>query len=107
MDTKTLARVEIKDEAKGEVTAVFATLGIRDHDGDFTREGAFTDGAPVRISAYGHKSWQGQLPVGKGVIRVKGKRATLDGQFFMNTPPGPANIAPVHPPSDAGRQAWP
>jgi len=106
MDTKTLCRVEIKDEAKGEVTAVFATLGVRDHDGDFTREGAFTDGAPVRISAYGHKSWQGQLPVGKGVIRVKGKRAILEGQFFMNTTHGRDTFETVKALSEDGLQEW-
>lgn len=106
MDTKTLARVEIKDESKGEVTAVFATLGVRDHDGDFTREGAFTDGAPVRISAYGHKSWQGQLPVGKGVIRLKGKRAVLEGQFFMNTTHGRDTFETIKQLSEAGLQEW-
>ncbi len=27
---------EIKDEAKGEVEAVFSTFGVIDHDGDWT-----------------------------------------------------------------------
>lgn len=106
MDTKTLRGVEIKDESKGEVTAVFATLGVRDHDGDFTRDGAFIDGAPVRISAYGHKSWDGLLPVGKGVIRVKGKRAILEGQFFMNTTHGRDTFETVKELSEAGLQEW-
>lgn len=106
MNTKTLRGVEIKDESKGEVTAVFATLGVRDHDGDFTREGAFTDGAPVRISAYGHKSWDGLLPVGKGVIRLKGKKAILEGQFFMNTTHGRDTFETVKELSEAGLQEW-
>lgn len=106
MDTKTLRGVEIKDESKGEVTAVFATLGVRDHDGDFTRDGAFTDGAPVRISAYGHKSWDGLLPVGKGVIRIKGKKAILEGQFFMNTTHGRDTFETVKELSEAGLQEW-
>ncbi|PAZ15674.1 hypothetical protein CLM62_12825 [Streptomyces sp. SA15] len=106
MDTKTLRGVEIKDESKGEVTAVFATLGVRDHDGDFTRDGAFTDGAPVRISAYGHKSWDGLLPVGKGVIRIKGKKAILEGQFFMNTTHGRDTFETVRELSEAGLQEW-
>ncbi|MDI9885910.1 HK97 family phage prohead protease [Streptomyces sp. HNM0645] len=106
MDTKTLRGVEIKDESKGEVTAVFATLGVRDHDGDFTRDGAFTDGAPVRISAYGHKSWDGLLPVGKGVIRIKGKKAILEGQFFMSTTHGRDTFETVKELSEAGLQEW-
>lgn len=88
MDTKALGRVEIKDADQGLVTAVFATLGVVDSDGDVTVDGAFEDGAQVRISAYGHTSWGGALPVGKGAIRVVGKEAILDGQFFMDTTAG-------------------
>lgn len=88
MDTKTLGRVHIKDAAKGEVTAVFSTLGVIDLDGDVTVPGAFEEGAPVRISAYGHSSWSGALPVGKGTIRTEGSEAILEGQFFMDTTAG-------------------
>ena len=88
MDTKSFAHVEIKDETAGEVSAVFSTYDVVDHDGDVVRPGAFTDGAPVRISAYGHQSWRGVLPVGKGVIRVGEKEAVLDGQFFLKTTAG-------------------
>lgn len=88
MDTKALGRVEIKDADQGLVTAVFATLGVVDSDGDVTVDGAFEDGAQVRISAYGHQSWMGALPVGKGTIRVVGKEAVLDGQFFLDTTAG-------------------
>jgi Caudovirus prohead serine protease len=87
VNTKSL-RVEIKDADRGEVTAVFATLNTVDSDGDVTVPGAFTDGAPVRISAYGHTTWQGALPVGKGVIRVTDREAILDGQFFLDTVAG-------------------
>lgn len=89
MERKSLSGgLEIKDADKGMVTAVFSTMGVRDHDGDVTNADAFTDGAPVVISAYGHSSWGDELPVGKGVIRIKGKKAVLDGQFFMNTTAG-------------------
>lgn len=88
MDSKQLVRVEIKDAAKGEVEAVFATLNTKDKDNDVTPPGAFTDGAPVRISAFGHKSWEGALPVGKGTIREIGNEAVFKGQFFMNTTSG-------------------
>lgn len=88
MNTKSMGRVEIKNPDLGEVTAVFATLNTIDSDGDVTLPGAFEEGAPVRISAYGHQSWQGALPVGKGRIRTVGNDAILDGQFFMNTAHG-------------------
>lgn len=87
MDVKSL-RVEIKDADKGEISAVFATYNVVDHDGDVTLPGAFTDGAPVTISAYGHKSWEGLLPVGRGVIRADGEKAWLEGRFFLNTTAG-------------------
>lgn len=106
MERKGLTGVEIKDADKGLVQAVFSTMNVRDHDGDFTREGAFTDGAPVRISAYGHASWDGALPVGKGVIRVKGKKAILDGQFFMNTQHGKDTFETVKALSEDNLQEW-
>ena len=87
-ERKALTRVEIKDDERGEVTAVFATLGVKDKDGDVTVKGAFTDGAPVVISAYGHKSWEGQLPTGKGRIRELKTEAVMEGRFFMDTAHG-------------------
>ncbi len=88
MITKSLGQVEIKDADRGEVTAVFSTLGVTDHDGDVTLPGAFEDGAAVRISAYGHKTWEGALPVGKGVIHASDNEAVLEGRFFLNTTAG-------------------
>lgn len=88
MQTKALTRVEIKDADRGEVSAVFSTFDVIDKDGDVTRKGAFTDGAPVVISAYGHGSWHGALPVGKGVIRVSDTEAVMDGRFLMDTTHG-------------------
>jgi HK97 family phage prohead protease len=87
MDTKSL-RVEVKDADRGEVTAVFSTFDVIDSDRDVTKSGAFADGAEVLISAYGHKSWEGLLPVGKGVIRAGKSDAVMDGRFFMDTVAG-------------------
>ncbi|MFJ4828402.1 HK97 family phage prohead protease [Streptomyces sp. NPDC088747] len=98
--------LEIKDADKGIVTAVFSTMNVRDLDGDYTREGAFTDGAKVAISAYGHKSWDGALPVGKGVVRVKGKKAVLEGQFFMNTQHGKDTFETVKALAEEGLGEW-
>lgn len=88
MDTKTFRGVEVKDADRGEVTAVFSTFNKIDSDGDVTLPGAFEDGTPVRISAYGHASWQGALPVGKGAIRATKSEAIFDGQFFLGTTQG-------------------
>lgn len=95
MDTKTLRGVEVKDADSGEVTAVFSTLGVVDSDGDVTRPGAFEDGAAVVISAFGHASWGGALPVGKGVIRADDAKAVLEGQFFLDTTAGRDTFAAV------------
>lgn len=88
MNTKSLARVEVKDADSGEVEAVFATLNVIDSDGDVTVKGAFADGTSVVISAYGHTSWQGKTPVGVGTIHEVGEEAILKGQFFMDTTEG-------------------
>lgn len=88
MKTKSLQGVEVKDADKGLVTAVFATFNTIDKDGDVTLPGAFKDGTPVRISAFGHSSWGGRgnvLPVGKGTVVSNSTEAILEGQFFMNT----------------------
>ncbi|MGH2970157.1 MAG: hypothetical protein ACRDK0_14015, partial [Solirubrobacteraceae bacterium] len=88
MSIKALSPFEIKNAAKGEVSAVFSTFNVIDSDGDVTIPGAFTDGQEVLISAYGHKVWEGVLPVGKGVIRQTDSEAILDGKFFLDTDDG-------------------
>lgn len=89
MRTKALRGLKITDEQEGRVQAVFATLNVKDKDGDVTVNGAFENGSEVRISAYNHASWgPGVLPVGKGVIREVGDEAILDSQFFLSTAAG-------------------
>lgn len=88
MNTKSLTRIEVKDADKGEVEAVFSTLNVIDSDNDVTLPGAFEDGAKVRISAYGHKSWEGVAPVGKATIHVSGDEALFRGNFFLDTVAG-------------------
>jgi hypothetical protein len=87
--SKSFVGVEVKDADSGLVEAVFSTFNVKDRDGDVTRPGAFTDGTPVRISAYGHASWGREgvpmLPVGKGAIRQTATEAIFSGQFFMDT----------------------
>lgn len=65
-----------------QIEAVFATLNVKDHDGDVTVPGAFENGAPVRMSAFNHTSWSGALPVGKGRIYEEGNEVIFRGEFF-------------------------
>lgn len=104
--SKSLTRVEVKDADKGEITAVFATLGVIDSDGDVTVKGAFPKDAPVVISAYGHTSWQGVKPVGKGRIREVGSEAVLEGQFFLDTVEGRDTFTVVKELGELGVQEW-
>lgn len=90
LTTKALSRVEVKDAGKGIVTAVFSTFGVIDSDGEVTSKASFTEGAPVVVSAYGHTSWNGDLPIGKGSISTTDTEAIADLQFFMDTPHGSA-----------------
>ena len=85
---KTISGVTVKDADAGTVSAVFSTFDVIDKDGDLTQPGAIKDGMEVVISAYGHQSHYGALPVGKGVIRTTKTEAILEGQFFMDTTHG-------------------
>ena len=78
-------RFAVKDADAGTVTAVFSRFNVRDEDGDVTLPGAFKNGQRVLISAYGHASWGGALPVGTGVIYADDEKAWMDGQFFLDT----------------------
>lgn len=88
-------QVEIKDAEKGQIEAVFSTFNAIDADGDVTAPGAFEDGAEVVISAYGHSSWMGELPVGKGTIKQTKEDARLVGQFFLDTANGKEHFAVI------------
>lgn len=80
--------VKINSAAEGKVSAVFSTFDVVDKDGDVTTPDAIQDGAEFVVSAYGHTSWAGELPVGKGVIRTTKSEAIADMEFFMDTTQG-------------------
>ena len=88
MKRKTMGGIKIADADQGVIHAVFATLNVKDHDGDVTIPGAFEQGAEVVVSSYNHTSWQGALPVGKGRIEANDNEAILKAQFFMDTQHG-------------------
>ncbi len=85
---KLIGPLELKADAPGTFTATIATLNTVDRDGDVTFPGAFPVGAHVVVSAYGHRSWAGALPVGKGVIGADDSTAWLDGRFILETDAG-------------------
>ena len=74
--------IELKADDPGTFRATIATYGVVDRDGDVTFPGAMPVGKEIVISAYGHKSWEGELPVGKGTLGSDDHRAYVEGRFF-------------------------
>lgn len=87
-DRKSLAPIEFKLSEEGEVTVAFSRFNVIDRDGDVTFPGAFSAGKAVPMSDYGHTSWSGAKPVGKGVISETGDLGIFTGAFFMETDQG-------------------
>ena len=87
MNRKMFAPGEMKLSDEGHIKAAFAQLNVIDSDGDVTVNGAFPR-KDVPLSAYGHTSWDGALPVGKGTISEEGEWAVFEGDFFMDTTHG-------------------
>lgn len=106
MTIKSLSDVKIKDADQGIISGVFATFDVIDRDGDVHRKGCFTEGAKVVISAYGHKSWDGELPVGIGSIHEQGNEARFEAKFLLDTPHGLATWQTIKALSDEGLQEW-
>lgn len=90
----------------GQVKAVFATLGVVDHDGDIILPGSIVNGQTVRMSAYNHASWGGALPVGKGTIVEIGNELVFNGQFFMDTEGGAETYKTVKGLGDLGEWSF-
>lgn len=69
----------------GEFEAVFATLGVKDLDGDVTLPGAFSN-QKVLVEPWNHN--YSQVPVGRGDIAERDNEAVIAGKFFLDTPSG-------------------
>src|SRR3990167_7190394 len=78
---------DLKLDDAGSIAFAFAQLNVIEKDGDVTLPGAFP-AKDVPMSAYGHTSWDGALPVGKGSISEQDEWAVFTGQFFMDTTAG-------------------
>jgi len=87
MNRKMFAPGGMKLDEQGHIEAAFAQLDVLDFDNDVTVKGAFPS-KDVPMSAYGHSSWDGALPVGKGTISEQGEWAVFTGQFFLDTTGG-------------------
>lgn len=79
--------LEIKNDEKGEVAAVFSVFDKIDSDGDIVTAGSIKSGfksgdVPM---VWAHK-WD--MPIGKGQISQDNDKATFQGQFFMDTESG-------------------
>lgn len=98
---------EIKetDDEKGTVLAAFAKLGVKDLDGDLTERGAFGE-QKVRVSSFGHRSWGGELPVGRGRIYEKGDEALAELSFFMDTTHGRDHFRTIKGLGDLGEWSY-
>lgn len=90
LEIKAFGPLELKDAEQGEVTAVVATLGVVDKDGDVILPGAVpAGGAKVKVSGYNHDIvTEGAAPVGKGTITEVGDKLIFQGKFFLSTTRG-------------------
>lgn len=91
---KAFGALDVKDETKGEVEAVIATLNTVDREGDVITLDAIKSGVRVAMSAYGHDTVGslfgsgGAMPVGKGKIIIDENKAVFHGKLFMDTQRG-------------------
>src|SRR3990167_5038490 len=85
---KSFTPIDFKLSETGEVSLAFSRFMVIDKDRDVTFPGSLPVGKSVAMGAYGHTSWAGALPLGKGTIREQGDLGIFDGQFFMETDQG-------------------
>jgi len=105
METKVYqAELRLKEgsEQTGEFEALFATLKVRDHDGDVTVPGAFGNEQETPVAHYGHN--HSLLPVGRGKIVEREGKAVLEGRFFLDTNSGREHYLTVK--NLGGLQQW-
>ncbi len=98
--TKTFHDVAIKAADKGEVSAVIATVGVLDRDGDVMCDGCLPE-SKVAISPFGHAIWSAGsggaplVPLGYGVFKQDGDHLVFDGRYNMDTQAGREAFADV------------
>lgn len=103
---KVKALTAAEEDGRGKVKVVFATLDVVDKDRDVIMPGSIESGERVRISAFGHSSWDDRLPVGKGVIYEQGNEAIFEGEFFLATTHGRDTYETVKAMEDLQEWSW-
>jgi hypothetical protein len=103
-----VAQVEVKSGGGplGLARAIFSRFNVIDSDGDVTLPGAFDDGSEAVVSAYGHQSWKGALPVGRAVIRSDHEKAWAEIAFFMTTTSGRDTFATIRELGELGEWSY-
>jgi hypothetical protein len=87
MEHKRFDAHELKLSEDGAITLAFSQLNVIDKGGDVGMPGSIPT-KDVPMSAYGHTSWDGSLPPGRGTIREVDGWGVFDGLFLMNTDHG-------------------
>ena len=77
-------RLRLKGLGDGVVTAVFATLNVKDHDGDVTLPGAFGDQEAPILPTHDRSA----MPLGKAIIREEKAEAIAELHFNLDTAAG-------------------
>ena len=105
---KGVLAIEFKDAEKGTFRTTIASFGTGpDKQGDvYTGADAFPIGKAVVISAYGHTSWYGELPVGDGTVAADEKGAYIDGQFWLDTASGKEHYLAAKRLAEKGLGDW-
>lgn len=87
MDRKQFTAADLKLSEDGSITLAFCQIGVIDKGCDVAMPGSIPT-KDVPMSAYGHTSWDGALPPGRGTIRESGQWGVFEGKFFLDTTAG-------------------
>lgn len=87
MEHKQFTAHDLKLTEEGEITLAFTQLNVIDKGGDVGLPGSIPT-KDVPMSAYGHTSWDGALPPGRGSISEVDGWGIFRGSFFMDTTHG-------------------
>lgn len=88
LQRKALSGLEWKADKVGTFSAVVATYGVVDHDGDVTVPGALDTATPLVVSPWNHSSVddaRSDMPVGTATITTVGDKAIAEGRFYVQT----------------------
>lgn len=87
IERKQFTAHDLKLSEEGTITLAFSQLNVIDKGGDVGLPGSIPT-KDVPMSAYGHTSWDGALPPGRGTIREVDGWGVFDGTFLMDTTHG-------------------